>query len=89
MSEDPLIERYLDIITKAIEIMATQAEGTAALQTAVAILDRVAPKITDLLVEIATLKDLAASASQVNPELQAGIDAVTKSAAGIEPLLAP
>lgn len=78
----------LNLITKVIRIMSTQTEVAAQLQTVVATLGKVKEETTGLLVEIATLKDLAANAAQsVSPELQAAIDAVAQAAGAIDALV--
>ncbi len=78
----------LSIIRKVTRIMTTQSEAAAALGTVAATLDKVSAETTSLLVEIATLKDLAAAAGQtVSPELQAAIDAVATRAAAIDALV--
>lgn len=78
----------LNLITKVIRIMSTQTEVAAQLQTVVSTLEKVKEETTGLLVEIATLKDLAASAAQsVSPELQAAIDAVAAAAGAIDALV--
>ena len=78
----------LSIIRKVTRIMTTQTEAAAALSTVAATLDKVSAETTALLVEIATLKDLAASAAQtVSPELQAAIEAVAGRAAAIDALV--
>lgn len=68
--------------------MSTQAEAAAQLATVAATLDKVSAESTALLVEIATLKDLAANAANtVSPELQAAIDAVSTRSAAIDALV--
>jgi len=61
------------IIKKLNKIMATQAE--AAVQ-----LDTVTTKLGKVLTEIQALKDAAAAAANVSPELQAAIDRVVGAA---------
>jgi hypothetical protein len=78
----------LNLLTKVIRIMSTQTEAAAQLQTVLATLAKVKEESTGLLVEIATLKDLAANAAQaVSPELQAAIDAVAVAAGAIDALV--
>lgn len=68
--------------------MTTQTEAAAALVTVSNTLDKVREETTGLLVEIATLKDLAANAANtVSPELAAAIDAVSQKAAAIDALV--
>lgn len=79
---------FLNLITKVIRIMDTQAQAAAALQTVTATLDKVAAETTGLLVEIATLKDLAAAAGQaLAPDLSAAINAVIARANAIDALV--
>lgn len=91
MNESPhaaLEAALLNVLTKVIQIMTTQTEAAAQLQTVVTTLAKVKEESTALLVEIATLKDLAANAAQtVSPELQAAIDAVAAAAGAIDALV--
>lgn len=75
------------ILQKLEQIMATQSEAAAALTGIATTLDKVSGETTALLVEIQTLKDAAAAAANVTPELQAAIDAVAQRAAAIDALV--
>lgn len=77
-----------NLLTKVIRIMDTQAQAVEALKNVAATLDKVKDESTGLLVEIATLKDLANQAGQsVSPELAAAIQAVADRAAAIDALV--
>lgn len=85
---DTLIDRYLDLITKAIEIMTLQTDAAVQVQAITTLLGLVKDKITALVIEIATLKDLAASSAQnITPALQAAIDASTAQATEVKTLM--
>jgi hypothetical protein len=78
----------LNLLTKVIRIMDTQAQAVTALQTVTATLDKVKDETTGLLVEIATLKDLAnQAAATLSPELAAAVQAVADRAAAIDALV--
>lgn len=68
--------------------MDTQTQAVEALKSTAATLDKIREETTGLLVEIATLKDLAASAANsVSPELVAAINAVAGKASAIDALV--
>ena len=84
----PVTGADLSTILQRLEsIMATQAEAAAQLATIAGTLDKVSGETTALLNEVQTLKDAAANAGNVTPELQAAIDAVASRAAAIDALV--
>lgn len=65
-----------------------QAEAAAALQTVVTKLEKVSGETSALVAEVQTLKDAAANADSVSPELQAAIEALSTRAQAIDDLVA-
>jgi seryl-tRNA synthetase len=62
------------------KIMATQKEAAAQLEVVSAALVKIGGETQKLLTEVQALKDAAANASNVEPELQAAIDKVASQA---------
>lgn len=70
------------------EIAMKQAEALVVVQETALKLEKVSGETTALLAEVQTLKDAAANASDLSPELSAAIEAISTRATAIDDLVA-